>query len=275
VASRRSNLIVLVTDFGYRDPYVGVMKGVIKSINPGAEVIDLTHGISRHNILEAAVTLLVSARYFPPETIFVTVVDPGVGSERRAVVVETSNYILVGPDNGCLSLLALRDGVKRVFDVSNSKYRLGDVSYTFHGRDVFAPIAAWISLGIPLEEIGVEVDASSLERIVIEPPRLKEAGGVECSVLYIDVYGNVMTNVDREVLREAGFREGEQLYIVTPGGGKHKCTFVKSFSMVKPGELACYVNSWGFLEIAVFMGDASKTMNVSQGSRLTIAPASP
>ncbi|MEM2382688.1 MAG: SAM-dependent chlorinase/fluorinase [Desulfurococcaceae archaeon] len=146
-------LIALMTDFGYKDPYVGVMKGVIKSINSDVEIVDLTHGITRHSVLEAAVNLLVSAKYFPQGTIFVVVVDPGVGSERRALLVETNNYILIGPDNGCLSLLMERDGVKRVFDVSDSQYRLSKISSTFHGRDVFAPIAAWVSRGVPCEAV--------------------------------------------------------------------------------------------------------------------------
>ncbi|MEM1867647.1 MAG: SAM-dependent chlorinase/fluorinase, partial [Thermosphaera sp.] len=137
-------LIVLQTDFGYKDPYVGVMKGVIKSINPQAEILDLTHGVSRHNILEAAVNLLVSAKYFPPNTIFVTVVDPGVGTQRRALVIKTRNYYLVGPDNGVLSLLALKDGIVEAYDISKSPYILPNISSTFHGRDVFAPIAAWL-----------------------------------------------------------------------------------------------------------------------------------
>jgi len=129
--------------------------------------------------------LAVSARYFPKDTIFVVVVDPGVGGERKSIVIETNNYILVGPDNGCLSLLAEIDGIKRVFDVSNSRYRLPVVSSTFHGRDIFAPVAAWISRGIPLEEIGVELKPDEIVRIEIEnKSRLGKQGCRRLNTIY-------------------------------------------------------------------------------------------
>ncbi|AFL66968.1 SAM hydrolase/SAM-dependent halogenase family protein [Desulfurococcus amylolyticus] len=260
-----NRIIALITDFGYRDPYVGVMKGVIKSINPGAEIVDLTHGINRHNIIEAAVVLMVSARYFPPSTIFVVVVDPGVGSNRRAIVVETSNYILVGPDNGCLSLLALKDGVKRVVDISNSRYRLGNVSHTFHGRDIFAPVAAWISRGIPLEAIGTEIPVDSLKTIRIEPPRISD-DLIEGHALYIDIYGNVMTNISEDEAYSI-LRLGDKIEIIHQGG-KSQCMFTTSFSIVNPGEVACYINSWGYLEIAVNNGSVADAFGIIQGSRL-------
>ncbi|MCY0868415.1 MAG: SAM-dependent chlorinase/fluorinase [Desulfurococcus sp.] len=263
-------LIVLASDFGYRDPYVGVMKGVIKSINPEAEVVDLTHGITRHSILEAAVILLVSAGYFPRDTIFVVVVDPGVGSSRRAIAVETSNYVLIGPDNGSLSLLALKDGVRRVFDISNSKYRLSSVSHTFHGRDIFAPVAAWISRGVPLEEIGVEVPASSLTVLKLSEPRIVNQDTVEASILYVDVYGNIMTNVDSMLAGRMGFKIGEKLEITVEPDTRGECTYTTSFSLVEPGKLACYMNSWGYLEIAVSMGDASRILGIEAGGRVTI-----
>lgn len=269
----RSGLIALLTDFGYRDPYVGVMKGVIKSINPAAEIVDLTHGVTRHSIVEAAVVLLVSAKYFPRGTIFVVVVDPGVGSERRALVVETNNYILLGPDNGCLSLLAARDGVKRAFDISNTRFKLRDTSHTFHGRDVFAPVAAWISLGAPLEEVGVEVPAGSLRMLDIEAPRVGGDHSVEGSVIYIDVYGNIMTNIGPAEITEAGFLQGDKLKVVGPTGVTGTCVFTTSFSLVAPGELACYMNSWGYLEVAVNMGDAARMLGVAQGSRIMFAKA--
>ncbi len=263
-------LIVLMTDYGYRDPYVGVVKGVIKSINPDAEIIDLTHGIQRHNILEAAVMLAVSAKYFPKGSIFVVVVDPGVGSARRAILIETSNYILIGPDNGCLTLLAERDGVKRVFDISNSKYRLPEVSATFHGRDVFAPVAAWVSLGVPLEEVGVEISYSSVVKTGFEKPVVNlDLNAVEARVVYIDVFGNVMTNIEHEDLKPLDLQVGDELSLHTPSG-EYKCKYVPSFSWVNVGELACYINSWGFFEVAVNMGDASRALGLKPGDPIKI-----
>ncbi len=262
-----------MTDFGYKDPYVGVMKGVIKSINSDVEIVDLTHGITRHSVLEAAVNLLVSAKYFPQGTIFVVVVDPGVGSERRALLVETNNYILIGPDNGCLSLLMERDGVKRVFDVSDSQYRLSKISSTFHGRDVFAPIAAWVSRGVPLENIGVEIDVNSIVKVSIEKPVYDLNGKtIKGRVLYIDLYGNVMTNIEADHINLIEAKLGSKLNVITGDNERqYVCIYEKSFSRVPYGELACYINSWGFLEVAVNMGDASQFLRVKPGDKISFA----
>ncbi|MEM0000100.1 MAG: S-adenosyl-l-methionine hydroxide adenosyltransferase family protein [Desulfurococcaceae archaeon] len=263
-------IIALITDYGYKDPYVGVMKAVIKSINPEAEIIDVTHGIERHNILEAALTLTVSAKYFPPSTIFVVVVDPGVGSGRRAVLIETSNYVLVGPDNGCLTVLSERDGVKRVFDISNSKYRLSQVSHTFHGRDIFAPIAAWVSKGIPLEDIGVEVEYDELVKIGVDKPQIDvERRVIEGAVIYIDVFGNVMTNITEEDLGAFKPSHGSKLVLVI-NNKSYSCTYEASFSRVPVGELACYINSWGYFEVAVNMGNAAKLLNVTPNKPVAV-----
>ncbi len=267
-------LIALMTDFGYKDPYVGVMKGVVKSINPDAEIVDLTHGVTRHSILEAAINLLVSAEYFPQGTIFVVVVDPGVGSERRALLIETNNYVLIGPDNGCLSLLMERDGVKRAFDISSSRYRLAKVSSTFHGRDVFAPIAAWVSKGVSLEDIGVEIDVGSIVKISIEKPACYlEEKVIVGRALYIDLYGNVMTNVEANYINLINAKIGSRLSVAVDSG-EHQCIYETSFSRVPQGELACYINSWGFLEVAVNMGDASQFLKVKPGDKISFKAAS-
>ncbi|MEM0507011.1 MAG: S-adenosyl-l-methionine hydroxide adenosyltransferase family protein [Thermosphaera sp.] len=255
-------LIVLQTDFGYKDPYVGVMKGVIKSINPQAEILDLTHGVSRHNILEAAVNLLVSAKYFPPNTIFVTVVDPGVGTQRRALVIKTRNYYLVGPDNGVLSLLALKDGIVEAYDISKSPYILPNISSTFHGRDVFAPIAAWLSRGIPIQQLGIRVSPNSILTLVIKDPEVNPGQELfEAVVLGIDVFGNISLYAGKEVLQSVGIRLGDRL-LVESSDSRVECTMVNTFGDVEPGEFACYINSWGFFEIAVNQGDASSIINV-------------
>lgn len=264
-------MIALMTDYGYKDPYVGVVKAVIKSINPEAEIIDITHGIERHNIVEAAIALAVSAKYFPRDTIFVVVVDPGVGGPRRSIVIETNNYILIGPDNGSLSLLALRDGIKRVIDISGSKYTLQRISHTFHGRDIFAPVAGWISRGIPLEEIGVEVDPGSIVRIDFEEPYIDpHSRSARLRVLYVDVYGNIMTNMEEDRhLYHLSPRIGSKIEIKT-ATGIYQCTYETTFSKVPVGELVCYVNSWGFLEIAVNQGDAARLMRLKHGDSLEI-----
>jgi S-adenosylmethionine hydrolase len=261
-------LIVLLTDFGLRDPYVGVMKGVIKSINPEAEIIDLTHNITPQDTYEAAIILMVSASYFPKNTIFVCVVDPGVGSHRRALLIRTRNYYLIGPDNGCLTLLADMDGVLEVYDVSNSKYRLGSVSYTFHGRDVFAPIAAWLSRGIKLEELGVRISYNNVVRYVLEKPVITP-GRIDGRIIYIDHFGNLMTNIHREHLEKIGISYGDKLSI-NISDKRIKCILTYSFSNVNIGETACYINSWNYFEIGVNHGNASEKYGVNKNTKITI-----
>lgn len=258
-------IIALITDYGYRDPYVGVVKGVIKSINPDAEIVDLTHGIERHNVLEAAVMLAVSAEYFPPGTIFVVVVDPGVGGLRKAIVVETTHYVLVGPDNGCLTLLAEKDGVKRVIDISGTKYRLPVVSHTYHGRDIFAPVAAWISRGVPLEELGEEISYEDLVKLSIERPNVDiNSKAMRGRVLYIDVFGNVMTNITSGDVSKLNLKLGVKL-LIRVDSKSAVCTYETTFSKVPVGDFVCYVNSWGYLEVAVNMGSAAGELRVKQG----------
>ena len=264
-------IITLMTDYGYRDPYVGVLKGVIKSINPEVEIIDLTHGIERQNVLEAALMLAVSAKYFPPGTIFVVVVDPGVGSARRALVIETTHYILVGPDNGCLTILAEQDGVKRVFDISNTKYKLPIVSQTFHGRDIFAPVAAWISRGVPLEDTGVEISYNSVIKIVVEKPIVDlENKSIKGRVLYIDIFGNIMTSITEKELDTLRVQLGSKLNVVV-NSKRIMCTYETSFSKVPVGDYACYLNSWNYLELAVNMNNAAEKLRVKEGDYIVIS----
>ncbi|WP_440059066.1 SAM hydrolase/SAM-dependent halogenase family protein [Thermogladius sp. 4427co] len=261
-------LIVFLTDYGYRDPYVGVVKGVIKSINPKAEIIDLTHGIERHDIRGGALVLKTSAKYFPKGTIFLAVVDPGVGSERRAIMIKTRNYILIGPDNGLLSLLALEDGIEEVYDISESKYRLEKVSGTFHGRDIFAPIAAYASLGLPLEALGTRIDSRSIKVIEIPKP-VYEKGFVEARIIYVDGFGNVLTNIHETMLGELGWKIGDRLEI-SKKGEKWVCEYTTSFSLVGEGEIACYISSFEYLEIGVNKGDASRVLGLRLDDEITI-----
>ena len=263
-----SGLIVLLTDFGYKDPYVGVMKGVIKSINPYAEIIDLTHGITRQDIYEAAITLLVSARYFPRKTIFTCVVDPGVGSERKALIIQTNNYYLVGPDNGCLTLLAEHDGVRAVYDVSDTPYSLPRKSYTFHGRDLFAPVSAYLSLGYDPALLGKRISYEDVVKINLPKPIVGRKR-IQATIIYVDTFGNLMTNAEEELVEKAGFTLGETLVVKT-GKSRELCRFVKSFSQVPEGELACYINSWGYFEVAVNKGDASQRLGVNKGDLVEV-----
>jgi S-adenosylmethionine hydrolase len=261
-------LIVLLTDFGLKDPYVGVMKGVIKNINPEAEIIDLTHNITPQDTYEAAIVLMVSANYFPKNTIFVCVVDPGVGSRRKALLIKTRNYYLIGPDNGCLTLLADIDGVLEIYDVSESKYRLSSVSYTFHGRDVFAPIAAWLSRGIKPSELGVRISYDNITRYVLEKPIITP-NRINGRIIYVDHFGNLMTNIHRKHLEKTGIDYGDKLSI-SMGDKRIECVLTHSFSSVGIGETACYINSWNYFEIGVNHGNASKKYGVGKNTKITI-----
>ncbi|MCD6300795.1 MAG: S-adenosyl-l-methionine hydroxide adenosyltransferase family protein [Staphylothermus sp.] len=262
------NLIVLMTDFGFKDPYVGVMKGVIKSINPSAEIIDLTHEVRRQDVYQATIMLYVSTQYFPRNTIFVSVIDPGVGSSRRALLIKTRNYYFIGPDNGSLYPAASRDGIVSVYDISNSKFRLHRVSYTFHGRDIFAPIAAWLSLGIPPEVLGEKMPIESLAKITISEPKI-DRDKIIGEAIYIDIFGNIMTNIKEDLITNK-VKYGTELRIeiydklIT-------CKYVPSFSYVNEGETACYINSWGYFEIAINKGNVAEKYDVKTRDKITIS----
>jgi len=261
------NLIVLLTDFGHKDPYVGVMKGVIKSINPFAEIIDLTHEVRRQDVYQAAIILYVTMHYFPRNTIFVSVVDPGVGSSRRALLIKTKNYFFIGPDNGSLYPAATTDGIISVYDISNSKYRLYRVSHTFHGRDIFAPIAAWLSLGIPPEVLGEKIPVENIVKINISGPEIAK-DKIIGKAIYIDIFGNIMTNIKEELLANK-IKHGSELHVKT-NDKTITCKYVPSFSHVKTGETACYINSWGYFEIAINKGNAAEKYNIKIGDKITI-----
>ncbi len=262
-------LIVLLTDFGYKDPYVGVVKGVIKSINPNADIIDLTHEVSRQDVYEAALLLFVSYKYFPHSTIFVSVVDPGVGSTRKALLVKTRNYYFIGPDNGSLYPASVDDGIMEVYDVSNSPFKLKNTSYTFHGRDLFAPIAAHLSLGLSPSQLGYRIDEEDMVKLEFPRPQLTD-GGIKGSIIYIDVFGNIMTNIDRSLLEEIKVNYGSKLSIEL-GGKTFTCRLVPSFSYVGRGEVACYINSWGFFEIGINHGNAARALSVKNGDPIVLA----
>ncbi len=252
-----SRVITLLTDFGLKDPYVGVMKGVIYGINPYAIIVDLCHEIPRHDVNVASIILQVSYRYFPKGTIHVCVVDPGVGTKRRSLLVKTRNYYFIGPDNGCLYCAVVDDGVEAVYDISNSPYRLRDASYTFHGRDLFSPIAAYLSIGVPPWRLGIEF-TGELVKPSIEFPRVED-GCIYGYIGYVDVFGNLMTNI-----RGVPWSFGDRL-IVYNRGSPIECLFERSFGYVSEGEYVCYINSWGFLEIGVNKGSARDRSGLSIG----------
>ena len=258
--------ITLTTDFGYTDPFVGIMKGVIYRINPQARVVDLSHGIPAQNIMAGALVLRQSARYFPRETIHVVVVDPGVGSTRRALLVEIEENYFIGPDNGVLSLVMEERKPTRIIHLSNPGYQLQPTSATFHGRDIFAPAAAYLSRGIKPETFGeITEDFAKL----IWPAILKSGTTMIGEIVYVDGFGNLSTNIGADDLKELS---GHRLRITFRdlsilGLAGH-------YAAVEQNTYVGLINSWGLLEIAIYKGSAQKRSGAVIGDKVQVARVS-
>ena len=262
------SVIALLTDFGVDDPYVGVMKGVILSINPSAVIVDVTHSIGKYQIIQGALILKSYYRYFPRGTVFIVVVDPGVGSARRAIVIRTSSYVFIGPDNGILTPAAFDDGVIDVYEVR--KYTLPAISRTFHGRDVFAPVAAHISMGKPIEDIGERIDVKGIISIEISRAEIRN-GEIIGEIIYIDSFGNAVTNIHPSSLRSLGVEEGG-LVSVRVGEVQYETPWVKAYSDVEQGKLLIITNSFNYIELSINQGNASEALKLKIGSKIIVKP---
>ncbi len=250
-----NKIITLTTDFGYKDPFVGQMKGVIMSINPEAKIIDITHDIASHDIKEAAFVIWESFKYFPEGSIHVVVVDPGVGSKRKALAVFAYGHYFIAPDNGVLSYI-LKDGKCQVFSIENEKYMLKQASSTFQGRDLFAPASAWISKGVNITELGPAYQ-NPISFEIKQPKRDK--GRIIGEIIRIDKFGNAITNIKAEALN---------IKSVTAKG--LTIPLVQYYASVTDTEnsslkINCLINSDGYLEIFVFKGNAAKEFGLKKG----------
>jgi len=257
-----AKLITLITDFGHKDPFVGIMKGVIFGINPSATIIDLSHGISPQDVLAGALVLRHAVPFFPGGTIHVAVVDPGVGSGRRPLLIESEGSFFVGPDNGILSLALEGKKISRMIDLSNKLYHLNPASTTFHGRDVFAPVAAYLSLGIPPEDFGTTVhDFAHLPW----PEVTKTGDALVGKVIYIDAFGNLITNVrDRDVSALHPEKPMISVAGVTVEG------LASHYSSGQEGGYTALINSWGLLEISSFKGNAQLLCGAKVGDEVLV-----
>jgi hypothetical protein len=260
--------IVLLTDFGYRDHYVGVMKGVIASIAPAAPVIDLTHGILPQAIAAGALVLAQSWRYFPARTIFLGVVDPGVGTSRRPIAVESkAGARFIGPDNGLLCSAAEQAGVRRIVELQSPRYRLPAVSATFHGRDIFAPAAAHLWRGVRIGSLGAELSAMTSSEIL--PGIVERPNEIIGSIAYIDGYGNLITNIDRASLdRFASRFRGLKLSVRIARSAPIEIR--TAYGDAEVGAPVATFGSFERLEVAVRNGSAAKRFAVEPGARVTI-----
>jgi S-adenosylmethionine hydrolase len=259
-------ILSLLTDFGTTDYFVGAMKGAILSVNADARIIDITHEIPPHDIYAGAFALLAAYSSFPRRTIHVAVVDPGVGSERRPILVTTRDYYFVGPDNGLFGYVYEREEEVRVFHLTNDKYFRATVSNTFHGRDLFAPVAAAVSKGVAPEELGQEItDYVRLEPLAV---RGLEDGRMEASVIHVDRFGNCITNLTRECLTEEMLLKRARLLI----RGREITSFRKFFAEegAGPGELFAVWGSAGFLELAAFQTSAATLLGIKRGEPVLV-----
>ncbi len=256
------SIITLTTDFGTKDWFVGTMKGVALGINPAARLVDLTHEIAQGDIRAGAFTVAVSYRYFPKGTVHLVVVDPGVGSARKAIAAKTANYHFVGPDNGVLSWALAREKVLAIHELRNKAFFLGPLSRTFHGRDLFAPVAAHLCRGVPIGEFGPAVD----DFIRIPWPGMKQAGNeIHGEVVYIDRFGNAITNIEAAVVERHCSARVEVLR-----AGKRICDLGDFYGAVPLGKPVAVIGSSGFLEIAVNGGSAAKALKLELGSGITV-----
>jgi S-adenosylmethionine hydrolase len=261
-------IVTLLTDYGLEDEFVGVCHGVIRRIAPDVEIIDVTHGVPRHGVREGAITLRNALPYMPPG-VHVAVVDPQVGTERRALALRCAedDRILIGPDNGLLSLAWERfgGGVEAV-DISRSRHRLEPLSATFHGRDVFAPVAAALAAGEPLADAGEPLDPAELETIELPAPR-RDGDALIAHAIARDAYGNVALNVGHADAMEAGIQLGAPVDV-----NGHPGLVVHTFADVPADQLLLYEDAWGGLALAVNRGDAAALLDLAPDAEVRLAP---
>jgi S-adenosylmethionine hydrolase len=265
-------VITFLSDYGLEDDFVGICHGVIARVCPHARVIDVSHGVPRHDAMAGALTLAGALPYLP-EGVHLAVVDPDVGALRRAVALRVADRrILVGPDNGVLWLAAERaGGIVEAVDIARSPFRLEPVSATFHGRDIFAPVAATLASGIPLLQAGDPLDPDELMRIELPRPRVED-GMLLAHVIYVDRFGNAALDVAHEDLAAAGLKLGRAVELATGAGDRVTAQYNRTFADVPEGGLLVYEDAYRRLALAVSRGDAARRLSVAVGDELRIRP---
>jgi S-adenosylmethionine hydrolase len=251
----RIPVITLLTDFGLQDEYVGVMKGVILSINPRVNLVDINHNITRHDIMQAALTVNASFRYFPKGSIHVVVVDPGVGGKRKVICLQQEGHFFVAPDNGVLTMVIQDGRVEKICAITNQKYFLKPVSDTFHARDILAPAAAYLSKGVDMLSLGQEIPLSNITRLDVPAPFVPATDELVGTVISIDHFGNLVTNISQATFER--FKNNARPKEVVIRLGKSKIQGVsRSYDSVKIGSPVAIFGSRNLLEISLNQGDA-------------------
>ena len=264
-----ASFITFLTDFGLQDDFVGTCHGVMKRIAPEVEIIDITHGIAPQAVLQGALTL-ANTLPFMPEGVHLAVVDPGVGGARRALALrDAQGRMYVGPDNGLLIPAAEKlGGIMRVHVIDNIQYRLPVLTSTFHGRDLFAPVAAHLSLGARLEEAGESIDPVSLVKLDLPTPRIG-SDEVVAHAIHVDGYGNVTLDLDAPMLAGGPLSPGDAIEIRAPDG-RFEGVWARTFADVDGGDVLLFEDSSGALALAVSGGSAAGLMNVTPDREITL-----
>lgn len=257
------NIVGLLTDFGEKDNYVGVMKGVILNINPKVKLVDITHRISPGDCRQAAFLLYKTFSFFPKKTVFLVVVDPGVGSKRLALAVKTNNYYFIGPDNGVLSLAVESDGIKKIITLKNRKYFLKNISSTFHGRDIFAPVAGFISKGMSIDNLGEQI--KTFKRLKLPSPEIKNKV-LTGEVIYIDHFGNLVTNIKKELFFDFLKEKRFTAYL----NRKKICNLYNFYAEAKNNEPFLVEGGFLLLEVSLRNSSAKKYFKAKIGSKLKV-----
>jgi len=260
------SIVTLTTDFGLSDYYAGVMKGVILNVNPAVNVVDICHDIRAYDVLEGAFAIAQSYRYFPPNTIHVVVVDPGVGSARRPLLVSADRYYFIAPDNGVLSLIFAREEGVVVRHITASHFFLEPVSHTFHGRDIFAPVAGWLSRGIEAERFGEPI--ADFVRFTLPQAKRVNERLLKGVVVRVDRFGTLMTNLTPADLPELFTDNLPPFRFMV---GKTEVTHLRqAYSQGAPGEVFVILGSSGYVEIAANRGSAAQTLGVGKGAEVGV-----
>lgn len=267
----KARIITLLSDFGLKDPYVAEMKAVILSICPNATIVDISHEVRKFDVRMGAFFLAQAAPFFPEGTIHVAVVDPGVGTKRRPIILQTESNLYVGPDNGLLMFSAQREKISGVYEIANPKYMLKKVSWTFHGRDVFSPAAAYLAKGVVPSDFGPKISdpvTPSFTNPVVHK------GEMQGEVIHVDSFGNLVTNITLKDLGEIGISEGKNFFIKS-GNRDRRLRLCTAYGEVEPTMPLAIIGSSGFLEVAVNQGDASQAFNTRAGDRVTLRGLTP
>ena len=264
------NIITLTTDFGTDDEYAGIMKGVILSLNPAAVIVDITHHIDPQDLVQAAYSIYSSYRFFPQGTVHVVVVDPTVGSDRNIIAFKIMDHIFLAPDNGVLTLLINERNINSIARIDNTSYFLDPVSRTFHGRDIFAPVSAHLSMGVPIKKLGTPVAQKNLICLSILEPYFSDNGELVGSIVSIDHFGNLITNINLDYLEKIDNTFPGKKLCINLGGDKIS-GLSPNYNSTTPGHPLAIIGSRGYLEISVNGGNAANHFMVEKGDIVRIS----